>query len=47
VFAKVAHIPDVILPPHSYLRASLQDMAAEIASELQHAVARALKGQTS
>jgi phage gpG-like protein len=47
VFAKVAHIPDVTLPAHSYLRASLQDMASEIASELQQAVARALKGQTS
>jgi phage gpG-like protein len=47
VFAKVAHIPDVTLPAHSYLRASLQDMATEIATELQQAVARALKGQTS
>jgi phage gpG-like protein len=47
VFAKVAHIPDVAVPAHSYLRASLQDMAAEITSELQQAVARALKGQTS
>jgi phage gpG-like protein len=47
VFAKVAHIPDVTLPAHSYLRSSLQDMAAAIASELQQAVARALKGQAS
>jgi phage gpG-like protein len=47
VFAKVAHIPDMTVPAQSYLRASLQDMAAEIASELQQAVARALKGQTS
>jgi len=47
VFSKVAHIPDVTLPAHSYLRSSLQDMAAEITSELQQAVARALKGQTS
>jgi len=47
VFAKVAHIPDVTVPAHSYLRASLQDMAAEIATELQQAVASALKGQTS
>jgi len=47
VFAKVAHIPDVTLPAHSYLRASLQDMAAEITTELQQAVARALKGQAS
>jgi phage gpG-like protein len=46
VFAKVAHIPDVTVPAHSYLRSSLQDMADEIASELQQAVARALKGQT-
>jgi phage gpG-like protein len=46
-FAKVAHIPDVTVPAHSYLRASLQDMADEIATELQQAVARALKGQTS
>jgi hypothetical protein len=47
VFARIAHIPDVTVPAHSYLRASLQDMAAEIASDLQQAVARALKGQTS
>jgi hypothetical protein len=47
VFAKVAHIPDVTLPAHSYLRASLQDMAAEITTELQQAVARALKGETA
>jgi hypothetical protein len=47
VFAKVAHIPDVTVPAHSYLRASLQDMAAEITSDLQQAVARALQGQTS
>jgi hypothetical protein len=47
VFARVAHIPDETLPAHSYLRSALQDMAAEIASELQQAVARALKGQTS
>jgi hypothetical protein len=47
VFAKVAHIPDVTLPPHFYLRASLQDMAAEITTELQQAVARALKGDIS
>jgi phage gpG-like protein len=44
VFAQVAHIPDVTVPVHSYLRASLQDMAAEITSELQQAVALALKG---
>jgi phage gpG-like protein len=42
VFAKVAHIPDVTVPAHPYLRASLQDMAAEITTELQQAVARAL-----
>jgi hypothetical protein len=47
VFAKVAHIPDVTVPAHADLRASLQDMAAEITTELQQAVARALKGQTS
>jgi len=47
VFAKVAHIPDVTAPAHAYLRSSLQDMAAEITSELQQAVARALKGQPS
>jgi phage gpG-like protein len=47
VFAKIAHIPDATVPAHSYLRSSLQDMAAEITSELQQAVARALKGQTS
>jgi phage gpG-like protein len=44
VFAKVAHSPDVTVPAHSYLRAALQDMAAEITTELQQAVARALKG---
>jgi phage gpG-like protein len=44
VFAKVAHIPDVTVPAHAYLRSSLQDMAAEITTELQQAVARALKG---
>jgi phage gpG-like protein len=44
VFAKIAHIPDVTVPAHAYLRSSLQDMAAEITTELQQAVARALKG---
>jgi len=47
VFAKVAHIPDVVVPAHAYPPSSLQDMAAEITTELQQAVARALKGQTS
>jgi phage gpG-like protein len=47
VFARIAQIPEVTVPPHSYLRSSLQDMAAEITTELQQAVVRALKGQTS
>jgi hypothetical protein len=44
VFAKIAHSPDVTVPAHAYLRASLQDMAGDIAAELQQAVVRALKG---
>jgi len=47
LFAEIAHIPEVTVPAHAYLRASLHDMAAEITSELQQAVALALKGQTS
>jgi hypothetical protein len=46
VFAKIAHIPDVTVPAHSYLCASLQDMAADIVTELQQAVVRALNGQS-
>jgi len=47
VFARIAHIPDVAAPAHSYLRASLQDLAADIATELQQAVVRALKAPSS
>ena len=45
VFTKVAHLPDPTPSAAAHLQTSLHDMAAEITTELQQAVARALKGQ--